>query len=142
MKKHLTVNSLVITVTMILAVPMVSRASESPKFRERETTLCKDVFDQNIYYEGVNQLDLGRWGRKIFRKEIPAANVNVFDEVPDSSFFTNRHGRRRLSNEELAKGSAETAGPDLSAPMKITKENNKDFIRVFSSRTPKGTGIV
>ncbi len=138
MKKHLTVNSLVITVTMILAVPMVSRASESPKFRERETTLCKDVFDQNIYYEGVNQLDLGRWGRKIFRKEIPAANVNVFDEVPDSSFFTNRHGRRRLSNEELAKGSAETAGPDLSAPMKITKGKQQGLHPGFFIEDAKG----
>ena len=82
----------------------MARASETVKFKESESSFYSDLFDQNIYNEGVNQLDLGRWERKLFRKELPSKNVNIFDEVPDSGFFTNRHGRESLSFEALEKG--------------------------------------
>ena len=38
------------------------------------------------------------------RVDRPALNVNTLDEVPDSSWFTNRIGRRRLSRDELVRG--------------------------------------
>ena len=41
-----------------------------------------------------------------------ATNVNTLDEVPDSTWFTNRHGVRRLSVAELARGPNRDAGPD------------------------------
>jgi hypothetical protein len=36
--------------------------------------------------------------------DVPAANVNTLDEVPDSTWFTNRVGRRPMSIDELVKG--------------------------------------
>jgi hypothetical protein len=44
------------------------------------------------------------------RTDRRALNVNTLDEVPDSSWFTNRIGRRPLSLEELARG------PDEGGP--------------------------
>ncbi len=43
---------------------------------------------------------------KIFAVDPPkeAPNVNAFDEVPDSAWFTNRLGRRKPSHEELLRG--------------------------------------
>ena len=41
-----------------------------------------------------------------------ATNINTLDEVPDSTWFTNRHGVRRLSVAELARGPNRDAGPD------------------------------
>ena len=41
-----------------------------------------------------------------------AANVNTLDEVPDSTWFTNRHGVRRLSLGELTRGPNRDDGPD------------------------------
>jgi len=38
------------------------------------------------------------------RRNVRAVNVNTVDEVPDSSWFTNRIGIRRVSIEELARG--------------------------------------
>jgi hypothetical protein len=38
------------------------------------------------------------------RRDIPAVNVNTMDEVPDSSWFTNRIGRRAMSIDEIARG--------------------------------------
>src|ERR671912_2457106 len=38
------------------------------------------------------------------RRDVRALNVNTVDEVPDSSWFTNRIGRRDLSAAEVVKG--------------------------------------
>jgi hypothetical protein len=40
-----------------------------------------------------------------------AENVNTVDEVPDSSWFTNRAGRRPLTPQEVAVGPNSTSGP-------------------------------
>ncbi|NJR31215.1 hypothetical protein HC762_00195 [bacterium] len=41
----------------------------------------------------------------------PAVNVNTLDEVPDSSWFTNRIGRRDMTPEEILTGPNTTDGP-------------------------------
>ena len=38
------------------------------------------------------------------KRDVRAMNVNTVDEVPDSSWFTNRIGRRELSIEEIVRG--------------------------------------
>jgi hypothetical protein len=38
------------------------------------------------------------------KRDIRAVNVNTLDEVPDSSWFTNRIGRRPMTIEELVRG--------------------------------------
>jgi hypothetical protein len=38
------------------------------------------------------------------RRDIPAVNTNTVDEVPDSSWFTNRIGRRAMSIDEVVRG--------------------------------------
>ena len=48
-----------------------------------------------------------------------AENVNTLDEVPDSSWFTNRHGTRRMSLEEITRGPNTGDGPDMSTPWRV-----------------------
>jgi hypothetical protein len=43
-----------------------------------------------------------------------AKNINTIDEVPDSSWFTNRVGTRPITNEELVRGQNAGAPPDPS----------------------------
>ena len=45
------------------------------------------------------------------RTDTRAVNVNSLDEVPDSSWFTNRIGRRAMSADELARGPDTGTGP-------------------------------
>lgn len=45
-----------------------------------------------------------------------ARNVNALDEVPDSTWFTNR---RALTPADIARGPNTTEGPDPSAPWKV-----------------------
>ena len=46
----------------------------------------------------------------------PAVNVNALDEVPDSSWFENRLGKRVLTPAEVARGSCPEHELDTSAP--------------------------
>src|SRR5205814_8334803 len=41
-----------------------------------------------------------------------AQNLNTIDEVPDSSWFTNRAGTRALTTEDIFNGPDTSAGPD------------------------------
>ncbi len=48
-----------------------------------------------------------------------AENINTLDEVPDSSWFTNRHGRSRMSMAALRRGPDTDDGPDMSTPWRV-----------------------
>jgi hypothetical protein len=45
-----------------------------------------------------------------------ATNVNALDEVPDSSWFVNRLGQRRMTAEEVTRGSCDERMLDPNAP--------------------------
>ena len=48
----------------------------------------------------------------------PSWNADPFDEVANSTWFTNRNGRRALAPEEIRRGPQEGSGP--VAPLKVT----------------------
>ena len=52
------------------------------------------------------------FGEPPFPAFVEAQNVNTVDEVPESSWFTNRHGARRLSIDELVTASNVDGPPD------------------------------
>jgi len=52
------------------------------------------------------------------RDREPAHNTNALDEVPDSTWFTNRIGVRRVTPEEAARGVSEAGPPRL--PLEVT----------------------
>ena len=47
---------------------------------------------------------MNTFGKPGERRDVRALNVNTVDEVPDSSWFTNRIGRHDLSVAEVVKG--------------------------------------
>jgi hypothetical protein len=55
------------------------------------------------------------------RPKLRAADVNSLDEVPDSTWFTNRIGVRELSEDELRAGPNRTPGPFDQLPWTITR---------------------
>ena len=48
-----------------------------------------------------------------------AANSNALDEVPDSSWFTNRHAREALDRDRLARGPNEGPPPSDDGPLVV-----------------------
>ncbi|HXV27472.1 MAG TPA: hypothetical protein VD913_00760, partial [bacterium] len=112
--------------------------AEAVEFKKNETGLYRDVFDQNIYYEGTSYLRLDRLYNRLFFKKTRSKNLNVFDEVPDSGFFTNRHARKRLSAGELEHGYRENGGPDLSGDLTITSGKFEGLSPGFFVKDAKG----
>ena len=111
-----------IITSLILALPLAAQERkfypDDPLLVDNDTLdvpdepaeiSLSDMFDRF----GHIFADLGdeSWGE--------AQNANTLDEVPDSSWFTNRHGVQRLSREELLRGPNTTAGPDMRAPWRV-----------------------
>ncbi len=71
-----------------------------------------------------------------------AANVNTLDEVPNSSWFTNRHGVRRLTIEELKRGPNSGSGPDPLAVWEITRGKTQGLTPGFHIRDESGEQYV
>ncbi len=122
MSKAARLSKTLVLALAVLAAALTSsaHAGEAVEFKRNKTSLSRDVFNQNFYYAGTQYLRLDRLYRAIFHKKERSRNVNVYDEVADSLFFTNRHSRKRMSIEELAKGVDDGGGPDLSGTITIT----------------------
>jgi hypothetical protein len=68
---------------------------------------------------------------------VPAQNVNTIDEVPDSSWFTNRILARSLSIEEAAHGPLTGTGP-APGVWTITRPKSSGFSPGFTMRDVRG----
>ena len=94
---------------LILTGESASRAT-GPRFYPDDPIWTDDdtAFDSS----GAKSFELGdyaNFAENTFlspgdRRSIKALNVNTLDEVPDSTWFTNRMGRRRLSVDEIVRG--------------------------------------
>jgi hypothetical protein len=77
----------------------------------------------------------GRPGDKASR--VRAQNVNTIDEVPDSSWFTNRIGAVPVSIEEAARGPARGRGP-VPEGWTVTHAKEAGFSPGFTMRDAEG----
>jgi len=115
---------LVVRLTTLLAFSLVlltsAVSSRAPRFydddpiaREPESRDASKAQPYEIatMYEMLNNL-FATPGYK--PSGLRAKNVNTIDEVPDSSWFTNRIGTKALTAEELVRGPATGAAPDPS----------------------------
>ncbi|MCH7947938.1 MAG: hypothetical protein IIC66_09100, partial [candidate division Zixibacteria bacterium] len=78
------------------------------------TSIKRSAFDQ--VRQGVN---VERNFRILASNRIESHNINSFDEVPNSTWFTNRHGLFELSPEEIFQGPVIGDGPDTSAAWEV-----------------------
>lgn len=69
---------------------------------------------------------------------VEAANVNTLDEVPDSSWFTNRHGVDRMSLDALVRGPDAGDGPDLNGPWAIFRSKSQGLTPGFEITDARG----
>lgn len=71
-----------------------------------------------------------------------ADNVNTLDEVPDSSWFTNRHGVRRMSVEGLVRGPDSGTGPDPDRSWEVFKSKSQGLTPGFQIADAEGERYV
>lgn len=80
----------------------------------RKPSLMLTSVDRTFFDQMEEMFDIERSFRKLFGHPQQALNINSYDEVPNSSWFTNRHGMHRMSLEEIQNGRVLSGGPDTS----------------------------
>lgn len=80
----------------------------------RDLSLIWFTADRTAFQQALELADLERDFRILFGSRKEAQNVNSFDEIPNSSWFTNRHGLTEMTPDEVLRGIALTDGPDTS----------------------------
>jgi len=105
--------SVAVAGTMLTSAASPKFYADDPVWIERDTQDASSIkpLEVDLFVDLTTNLVAGQ--------EIPvtrrAANVNTVDEVPNSSWFTNRLGYRQMSPEEIAKGPNTTNGPAAGA---------------------------
>jgi hypothetical protein len=96
----------------------------------REEYNASDAINYQFFYQLERAANLGLRGERAldsmgFSTKQEALNTNNFDEVADSSWFTNRLGRRAMSQEELRRGPNTSGGPDPTGPWTIVRAKSE-----------------
>src|SRR5215471_7685803 len=86
-----------------------------PEPKERSSGYYDAFFKGQLIEVTKQDLDIPRWIRLATGHPKQAKNVNVIDEVPDSSWYTNRHHLRHMTIEELKRGPNRGSPPDFSS---------------------------
>ena len=100
-------------------------AAQQPKFFPDDPVLVDDdQLDVPVAPAEIDLSDMFDRFAHIFAdlgdpEPTEALNVNTLDEVPDSPWFTNRHGAERMSAAALRRGPDTGDGPDTSTPWRI-----------------------
>jgi len=96
-----------------------------------------------LYWDGADHM-LFRPVSHAFLLETPreAVNVNAFDEVPDSSWYSNRLSRHRMSTEEIARGACTRGSPEPDLPWTVVGAKMDGNNPGFRIRTASGVVYV
>ena len=110
--------------------------ADDPLTREPETADASkaEPWDIDLYYDLAYNLFVTS---RRAPKNVRAQNVNTIDEVPDSSWFTNRIGARPLPVEEVIRGPVQGPAPD-PATWTVTREKSSGDAPGFTATDAKG----
>lgn len=116
-------NKFIILTAIILVFLSLSIEAQRPKVYSKEkpievdfdmenieqpksigTGYLYDFIDGTLFQSTRRNLDIAHKIRKLTGKKKESINVNVLDEVPNSSWFTNRIGTKDFSIEEIKRG--------------------------------------
>ncbi|MEZ0311622.1 MAG: hypothetical protein ACAI38_07600 [Myxococcota bacterium] len=126
-------------------VPLVTQDDDRHPIKE------PDEYWSSLYWDGADQMVFLPMHRALLVDVGgPAVNVNAYGEVPNSSWFTNRIGRTRISPERLVRGPCAeddylSSGPWLAKSGKVDGANpgfviedaqtHKRYVLKFDSKT-------
>ncbi|MBN2000340.1 hypothetical protein JW935_22510 [candidate division KSB1 bacterium] len=105
---------------------------------EKDPNLYAYVFNRQISEQCRQSFDLSRQLRFLFGSPRQAMNLDAFDEVANSSWFTRRLFYREMSLEKFVQGPNTVTGPDTSGAWKIVRAKTQGLTPGFSIKDPKG----
>lgn len=90
-----------------------------PEPEYRDPNLIWTTVDRSVFEQFEQFFDLERSFRILFGNREEAHNINSYDHVPNSSWFTNRIGFNEVDPEDILAGIQTTPGPDTSGIWKV-----------------------
>jgi hypothetical protein len=130
-------------VALFLAAAAVSFSGQAPRFfpddpisldRDTEDASSAEPTDVGLTYDLSYNLFVTP-GRP--SSNTRAGNINTVDEVPDSSWFTNRIGSRALTRDELVRGPI-VGPPPAAEQWTIVREKSSGYAPGFTARGARG----
>lgn len=117
------------------------RDMEEPK--ERDPNLLRDQIHTTVVQplrRNTSPAALVRWIGTAFGGDRwpQAKNVNALDEVPNSTWFTNRIGLYPLTAADVARGPGDGRGPDTSEPWVVVGAKTEGVTPGFNIRDAQG----
>jgi hypothetical protein len=109
-----------------------------PKPESRDVGIIREVMDESFWHPLDRLFNPARAVRRIAGnpRTHPAANVNRLDEVPNSSWFTNRIGLFPMTPEVVARGPTRGTGPER--PWTIVSAKTEGLSPGFNIRDARG----
>ena len=118
-----------------------------PQPERRDPNLTRDAIESSFFRpmgRFFNPARIARHVGSLFGGDHvpPAANVNSLDEVPNSSWFTNRIGLFPITPEQAARGPATSSGPDRSGIWTVVDAKTEGITPGFTIRDALGDHYV
>jgi hypothetical protein len=111
-------------------VPDDRRHIEKP--RSRDVNILGELAENQVLRQMEQMFDVARISRRVTGHPKEARNVDAFDEVPNSSWFTNRNHRVRMSIEEFRRGPNTVDGPDMTGTCEIVRAKTQGVTPGFT----------
>jgi hypothetical protein len=92
------------------------------------------VYKLSDYYDFIQHT----FGKPGDRTATRALNINTLGEVPDSSWFQNRHAVNRMSVDDLVRGPNRGAGPSMDQPWLVIGAKTEGITPGFRIRDARG----
>lgn len=107
-----------------------------------DSPIMWDGFKRQMIQPGADLFDISRWLRKIAGSSKEALNANAFDEVDNSSWFTNRNSIVSMGLESITRGPNTVEGPDQSQGWTVIRAKTVGVTPGFSIRDGRGDTYV
>lgn len=125
-----------------LPPPAPDETRPVPAPAPQTVSIWADAVDNQFDQELKRFFDLPRQGRRLLGRPQEAFNRNAFDEVDDSSWFTNRNGRRPMSPQETARGPNTVDGPDTTGVWTVVSAKTEGVTPGFTIKDARGDRYV
>lgn len=118
--------------------PVPDDRLDVPRPESRDIPVYEDYFDRMTWERLDNVFDTARHFRSLTGQPKQAFNANAFDDVDDSSWFTNRNARTPLSLEEIKRGPNQGSGPAVDGKLTITRAKTQGVTPGFTVKDRQG----
>jgi len=101
-----------------------------------------EYFDKQLTLQVEEALDFSRQFQNLTDRRPEAKNVDSFEQVANSSWFTNRNGKYHMSLSQIRRGPNKGQGPDTAHTWTITRAKVEGVTPGFSIRDFRGDHYV